>query len=341
MRISKEVPIWVIDGNNKIFTTLNPIDSIDDLWIDGAIYVWYTFISNVITLSDAPTATIYLDYKTADTITPITSNTTLGRVKQRVWTQLGQKSTSTNFSNEIVDREINILANEIWRGKIVNPLTNRVHRAWELFWQEAMYSFRTNGGGTVTEPINVWDTTITMSTATLNPTGYLLLEGDIVKYSGKTATTITWVSGIQKTHKAWILAEQIYQMPLNYEIMIWVVKVEWNRETEIQYEVIRDWEVPLVRLTKEQRIIKTRYVTKYVHPSDDTEDFPLPDSYGESVVADIVAWRLAYPKGLPQAERLLQMWFNALSWMYMFYSKDKKDLNQKILPQTRKWRYSQ
>jgi len=64
MFISNETPTGTIDWVNKVFTTSQNIDQIDDIWIDWAPYFNYTFIWNTVTLTDAPTVSIYIDYYT-------------------------------------------------------------------------------------------------------------------------------------------------------------------------------------------------------------------------------------------------------------------------------------
>ena len=42
MQIYKEVPQGAIDGVNKVFSFMNEIDYIDDLWVDNVIYTNYS-----------------------------------------------------------------------------------------------------------------------------------------------------------------------------------------------------------------------------------------------------------------------------------------------------------
>lgn len=61
--ISKEIPVGVINGANVTFTTAQNIASIDNVWVDGGIYLGtYNSTANVLTLGDAPTVSLYIDY---------------------------------------------------------------------------------------------------------------------------------------------------------------------------------------------------------------------------------------------------------------------------------------
>lgn len=67
--ISKENLTSQVNGTNKVFTTANNIAQIDDLFVDGAIYFDYTVTaSNEITLTDAPTSSLYIDYYTSSPV---------------------------------------------------------------------------------------------------------------------------------------------------------------------------------------------------------------------------------------------------------------------------------
>ncbi|WP_219332646.1 hypothetical protein, partial [Oenococcus oeni] len=60
-------------------------DYITSVYVDGAIYTDFTRDGKVITLPDAPTSIIWVDYYTADSIVPVVTNTKLSDVKSKIW----------------------------------------------------------------------------------------------------------------------------------------------------------------------------------------------------------------------------------------------------------------
>jgi hypothetical protein len=74
MEIKKEIPLGAINGVNKTFTLSNEIGVVDDVFMDGAVYVGFSVSGNQITLSDAPTLSLYVDYST--TTVPIFTDST-------------------------------------------------------------------------------------------------------------------------------------------------------------------------------------------------------------------------------------------------------------------------
>ena len=53
-----------------MFTTAYNIAQIDDVFVDGAVYTAFTYVGNVITLTDAPTVSIYVDYYDSPPLLP-------------------------------------------------------------------------------------------------------------------------------------------------------------------------------------------------------------------------------------------------------------------------------
>lgn len=70
--VSKEIPAGAINGVNTVFTLDNNVSVLDDVFVDGAIYLGtITVLNDTITLADAPTVSIYVDYWTAVPTPPV------------------------------------------------------------------------------------------------------------------------------------------------------------------------------------------------------------------------------------------------------------------------------
>jgi hypothetical protein len=70
--ISKEVPSGLINGVNTVYTLAYNVYTIDDIWIDGAIYTGSAIVSGAqVTLGDAPTVDLYVDYFTSTPSSPV------------------------------------------------------------------------------------------------------------------------------------------------------------------------------------------------------------------------------------------------------------------------------
>lgn len=76
--ISNEIPSGVIDGANLIYTTAFPIQQVLSLSVDWAEYYWFSFNDTTLTLQDAPTLSIHIDYLGSGFVSnPVLTVTTL------------------------------------------------------------------------------------------------------------------------------------------------------------------------------------------------------------------------------------------------------------------------
>lgn len=84
---------------------------------------------NIITMTDAPTLSVFVDYIYGSTPIPVTSSVTFGDIKSKVWNLLGQNSSSTTFSPSVVGTAINAEIKRVIRGRITSKLDpNRIYR---------------------------------------------------------------------------------------------------------------------------------------------------------------------------------------------------------------------
>ena len=345
MKIYKENPSGAIDWVNKVFTFLNNIEQIDDLWVDNVIYTSFVVNGNQVTLTDAPTLSIYADYLTAGSEIPVSTDITFWDIKSKVWTLLWQKPTSVNFSNTIVWDEINTQSLEVWRGRVINVLNQQIIRAWDLWFQNWKFTTRIKAGWIATNVVNIWDTEIWTNTANLYPAWYVLIGWDIINYTAISSTQIEWVSGITTNHYVWDKITQLYPVPANFETMIGIEIVTnqngWVRYTPVplnngvvSYQILRVWSNVYLKIDWLQNNTEVRisYTKKYEDLSEDSQICPFPDKYGINVIAYLVAWVLAYDKGLPMWERLLNRAYSNLRTMYQYYTNETKVIKQKLMP---------
>lgn len=343
--ISKESPTWVIDGSNKVYTLLNTPDYILDIYVDWAIYTSFTLSWNQITLTDAPTLSIFVDYETASTTVQTSTNVSWGDVKEQIWVNLWQTSNSTTFSNSVLDAEMNSLVGWIYRGRVQNPLNSRIYRAWALNFINGSSRFRYIPNTTLSVAVALWDTEISMDTTFLLESWVVEIWGDIITYTAKTDTQITGVSWITILHIVWESVVALYEMP---EEMDKANKVEYiiNDSTLAKKELVLDntWfagkyyqilknandnYIKVIWLETND-IIEVDYIKKHTNITDDSTVFPIPDMYWLSVVANIVSGKLWYIKWIPYSEQQLMVWFTELQSFFQFYTNEINVIKQSL-----------
>ncbi len=346
--IRKEIPSWTIDWVNTVFTLLNDVDFVDDLWIDWAIYTSFTRIDKVITLTDAPIVSIFVDYKSWTTTVPVDTDCTFWSMKTKVWKLLGQKSTSVNFSPTIVWDELNLRGREIWRWRVVNKLNPKeIFRAWDMYPKDGNLSIRIKAGWILTDTFDVWDTEALTDTTNLLGSWFVEIWWDTVSYSSKISTQIDWTTGQTIWHLVWERVLQLYEMPVDMDKIFTVEKViKWQDVRKINipldntdtfwtyYQIVRTWTTILLKVVWLQNddLIKVSYVKKFTNMSADTDACPFPDDYGISVLAYIVAGSLWYDKWIPNSQQHLNSGYTSLQVMYWDFNNETYVVKQRLQP---------
>jgi len=343
--IRKEVPTWAIDWVNKTFILLNTPEYIDDIFFDGAIYTTFTLVWKIVTLVDAPTVSLFVDYQsTADEVI-VDSTVTFWDIKNKVWNLLAQKSTSTTFSDSIVWDEINHVARQILKGRVKNYLNpNQIFRAGNLWFTEAKTNVRIQEWSVLNTQLDVWDIVALMDTTNLLTWWYTDIWWDIVSYAWKIDTELQGVLWQTVSHLVWEKVIQLYPMPTamdkpskvnqvinwrEYEIPLKTENNQW-----VYYEVLRTWTLILLKIVGLQQddLVEVNYHSKFTDMWVDTAVNPLPENYGISVLAYLVAGWLAFEKGLPVAERVLTRGYWNLQNMYQDYTNTVQVVKQSIKP---------
>lgn len=346
--VNDEVPTWLINWVNKVYILLNTPSQMVAVNMDWANYVAYVLVGNVLTLTDAPTVSITVDYITGATIIPATTDITFWEIKAEVWALLWQKSTSTNFSDTRVWRKINEVIRKVWRGRITSLLDpNRIYRAGSLWFTNWQINLRYRGGSSLNTALNVWDVSASCDTTYMLSNWYVEIGWDIVKYTSSTASTIDWVIGQTIEHLEGEKVVQLYEVPIDFERpnKLWLIKNDlWYCKMEIPYDdtntiftsyhIVRVWSKPLIaiRWLSNDNLIEVQYVKSISDMSDDTTVNPFPDDYWLTVIANLVAWEFSFKSWMPNSQQILVDWYDNLQNMYQFYTNTINIIKQTIRP---------
>lgn len=340
--VAKEIPSWVIDWVNKVFTLLNDVDYISDVYYDWVITTDFTRVDKVITLTYAPTLSIFVDYNTTTADSIVSTTCTFWDIKEKVWALLWAKSTSTNFSDTIVANEINLQGRTAWKGRMVNKLNpSQIFRAWYMYFKDKSYVIRVKADNVpLTADVAVWDTTIDLVTDNLLWAWYIELWWDYIKYTSTSATQLLWVSGITIEHLIWEEVAQLYEAPLLIDKPSSVEKITTGKSYDIpynlwniRYEVIKYTET-LIKIVwlEVWDIVRVNYIEQYSNMGLDTDNCPFPEEYWISVLAYLTAGALGYEKWIPNSQYILNSWYNSLQEMYSDIWNETNIVVQSIKP---------
>lgn len=350
--IANEIPVWTIDGVNKVFIFINDIDYITQLTFDWAEYTDFVVDSinkKQVTLVDAPIVSIYADYYEITSIADWSDDCTFWDMKEKVWELTGQTSNSTNFSDTIVWKEINLRSREIWKGRVVNKLNpQQIFRAWNTDYRNSTSNIRIKWGSALTSVFDLWDTVALMNTTNILWAWFMEIWGDVIKYTSISSTQIEWTSGQTIDHLVWEKAIQLYELPSNIdkptEVFLILkgqearkqpIPLDQEEQYSVWYKIIKNSGKTLLKINGLQNddLVSVKFVTKYTNLNTNTDICPFPEDYWIRVISYIVAGTLWYDKGLLNSEQHLNGWYGALNEMYGDFNDITNVIKQKIRPQ--------
>lgn len=276
------------------------------------------------------------------------ANTRL-EIDTRVLKLLNEKSSSSTFDETTRHALINEVQSNVCKGDVVD-ITNPNNTYKSPFLRFLAKRQFLSSVDPVTAPdITTSDTEITLTTTYLSSAGYIYIKGDIIQYTGKTATQITGVTGIASDKKAWDTVKQAYLLPSTAYKGFDLKMVKDNKETIIPFLDDRaEKDIPLyyslviddstgnefiviegIYENDEQLVFD--YYEKSTDLSDDSDTTNLPDDYGLQVIAPLVAGELLYytdeqQKGIGY----LRKWYSQLNSMYMNFWVRSKQFRKKV-----------
>jgi len=348
--VSKEIPSWVINWVNKVFTLLNAPTQIDDVFVDWVIYTDISLSWNILTLTDAPTVSIFVDYTYGATPIVVTSSITFGDIKTKVWNLLGQRNTSTIFSDPIVGDAINMEIKRVISGRVTSKLDpNRIYRCGKLWFMEWEFPIRIMAGSTLTADFAIWDTTLTCATENLLTAWYVQIGGDTFTYTNKSSTQLLWVTGGTISHLETEAIVQLYDTPIAMDkpssvqlIIRWQYAKKFDLPLDngdnyqTYYQIVRTGTKQLLKIVwvEHDSIVEVKYQKIVNNMTDDSDICILPDDYGITVIAYLVAGQFAFEKGMPNAQPILLSGYSALQNMYQNFTNETVITKQKLTPKS-------
>lgn len=228
MFIYKETPTGTIDGANTTFTLANNAYQIDDIILDGAIYLGsYTLVGATLVLSDAPTVSLRVDYHTTEpsVATPTGLETkTISAFRTELMQEFGLDEDNDNegTSMEAVLKYI-MEAN----AEFIN------YRAWT--WRKKYKTQYILPDTTVTTAFDPGDTQAVLGNTSEWPSlGRFMCDYNLIAYSGNDGVNTLTLNqaDIQRDHEAGERCLLLYQVPTDFNkiISMWVEDVPYYPE---------------------------------------------------------------------------------------------------------------
>lgn len=233
---------------------------------------------------------------------------TLQQITDAVYKHMQFRSDSTVFDRTtVVVPRINRLQDDLVLGSINNVLDPaRAFLSPVLSFAQTYAFYRTVNDAVLTQSASSGDTTVYMDTSDLPSAGALHSAGCTFTYSGKTADTVTGVSGLVRDLDAGEPAKLVFETPIDFgkpfdcEDTGTKSAIEFiddrNPKFGTYYTVKQNYDASkkFLYFSNSPTVICLSFVRKPEEMADDTDETILPEQYGTQLLALLVAGGLLY-----------------------------------------------
>lgn len=279
-------------------------------------------------------------------MTDVTRDELVARTFQLLW----EPSDVEEFDEEdVVLPKIESIIKRICQGKYIHPITQQIYRWGYLPFLDAQAFYTTVVPVSLTADVATTDVTISLDAsglldATAPAPQYVYVNWDIIQYTGKTATTITWVTGIGTTHTSWDVVYQLYKLPtgISKPYSLYRVASTQNREEvahqdfrkpAINYRyftILRDGTQDLLNIVGywEDKFMMV-YVNDNTVMATGATECIIPDCL--DMVSSLAAWEILIDnEEYDDGKIKIDSWCALLSEMYSFHNKQTKQSQTRI-----------
>ena len=339
--VSNEVPSWAIDWSNKTFTTVNGMLSVVSLSIDGAEYYSYTFSWSTLTLTDAPTVSIRVDYIGVwSSSNPALNIVTLRDLLVATYKVLWEPSDSLNYEEtDVATPVINRIVDQICKWVYINPSNEKRYQSGDLPFLRRDHFVQWVKPLGIGGAITTTSTEIDVATSTYATSGSVLVGNDIIDYNNKSSTQLLEVNNIGIGHNAGEKVYQLYPLPswISLPFTVFQLGSSGEREYEIPFNDYRYPAESSINFTIITKVDGTNLLhvvwvgdkriqlVYYANSTDMTEPAStcsIPDDFSMNIIPSLAAWEILRDnEELDDAVGKLNKWCYKLDAMYSYYSK--------------------
>lgn len=237
---------------------------------------------------------------------------TLTEIDTRLLVNLAVPSTSTTYPQTRRYGKINSVIRRIANGKIKNILDWTLITGWDLRFLRKRVQVKDYAPLSLQDAsITTWATTINTSSTTDVPTSWNGYIGwSVFAYTGKTATSLTWVTLLEGTHEKNALITIVTKIPTNCLVPSELYRVDrkWALQptdyidyksqdySESYRTIIGDSTATdqyiLPQFQSNQETYRFYYYSKPTTLASGATETELPDDYGVELVSLLASWEL-------------------------------------------------
>lgn len=268
-------------------------------------------------------------------------------IAESAYFKMWEKDTSTVFlkTGNMLE-EANRIQRMVCEGRCENILDNTTYQAGNLMFMQSQNHFSIVSSVALWADIATTDTTITIDTTNFASSGVIMIEDDIISYTGKTSTTLTGVTGISVRHLASgsTRVRQLYSVPndlykpidLFFEDKpLYYQERNASKPFSGQYwELVEEEGVEYINVvwlesTSDTAILK--YLKDSTDLTVDASETDLPRDFGVKIISNLLAGIMLYDTEEPEkAVRFLRAWYSAVKKLYKDYAERRRQFRKKV-----------
>jgi hypothetical protein len=152
-----------------------------------------------------------------------------------------EESDSSAYPTILMDNMLNSAEARICNGTIINPLNQQAIRKGKLSFLDTSAFYSNVNVTTLTADTTIWAVNIDVADTSAFPTsGNVYIAGNIVAYTGKTATQLTWTTGVEFAHLSWTQVSIIFALPTDFGS---IINITYNNNFKLAPKLYDDiWE---------------------------------------------------------------------------------------------------
>ena len=151
---------------------------------------------------------------------------------------LREEQNTSAYPLSLIDVMLNSSYQSICNGRLINPLNKEEVRKGQLSFLNTSKYYSNVPTISLSADTTEWATTLTVSDTTNYPTtGKLYINWNIITYTGKWATTFTWVTGVLFDFASWTEISIAFALPSNFAS---IINITYNHKFKLPAKLYDD-----------------------------------------------------------------------------------------------------
>ena len=297
------------------------------------------------------------------------ANKTLWDLQTQFYNILREEQDNTAYPITFADELLNASQERICAGTVIDVRTNQAIERMALPFLAENKFYTTSLDTTITQTTSIGATTLYATTTGYPTAGKLWINGNIVTYTGITATSFTGCSGIEYAHVAWDVICRLYDLPTDYLATDRVVynhnyvmepkdyrkifldlknyKTNYNAVNYLNtgnngfiyggfrpfYSIIQGKYILPFQINQAGYMIRLEYLKQPTEMTQASDESSIPGIRARRTIPYLAVWEMLYNRGEEdRGMRVLWLAYSMIAEMYSYFGNiNNETLNNQVI----------